>query len=204
MINRTLKKQIQVALALLILMIFTIDTATAQKELQIGTKAPGINAIDHNNKTFNLETELKDGPVVLIFYRGEWCKYCNLYMNDLADSLSFITDRGANIIAVTPESNEYIDVTVEKSNATFSIIYDEGHEIMDAYDVTWHVSALAHLFYKLSGKNINRASKNSDRALPVPATYIIGQDGKIKGSYFNKDYTKRMPISSIVNVLESL
>ena len=125
-------------------------------------------------------------------------------MNDLADSLSLITEMGANIIAVTPDSNEYIDVTVEKSNATFSIIYDERHEIMDAYDVTWHVSALAHLFYKLSGKNINRASKNSDRALPVPATYIIGQDGKIKGSYFNKDYTKRMPISHILKVLETL
>ncbi len=204
MINRTLKKQIQVVLAFIILVLFTTGTANAQKELQIGTKAPGINAIDHNKKTFNLETELKDGPVVLIFYRGEWCKYCNLYMNDLADSLSFITDRGANIIAVTPESNEYIDVTIEKSDATFSIIYDEGHKIMDAYDVTWHVSALAHFFYKLSGKNINRASKNSDRALPVPATYIIGQDGEIKGGYFNKDYTKRMPISSILNVLESL
>jgi len=204
MIYHTQIKMIQAVLAAFLFMFYTYGNANAQNELQIGTKAPKINAIDHNNKIFNLHDELKDGPVVLIFYRGEWCKYCNLYMNDLADSLSFVIDKGANIIAVTPESNEYIDVTVEKSGATFSIIYDEGHEIMDAYDVTWHVSALAHLFYKLSGKNINRASKNSDRALPVPATYIIGQDGEIKGGYFNKDYTKRMPISSIVKVLDSL
>ena len=204
MINRTRIKQIQTALTVLLLIVFTTNNATAQKELHKGTKAPLIKATDHNNHIFNLTDELETGPVVLIFYRGEWCKYCNLYMNDLADSLSFITERGANIIAVTPESNEYIDVTVEKSDATFSIIYDEGHKIMDAYDVTWHVSALAHFFYKLSGKNINRASKNSDRALPVPATYIIGQDGEIKGGYFNKDYTKRMPISSIVNILDSL
>ncbi len=196
----TLKKLIVISIVF-----FAFGNVTiAQKQLKNGTKAPSINVTDHFERNFNWADKLKEGPVVVVFYRGQWCQYCNLYMYHLADSLSMITDLGATLIAVTPENNEYIDETIMKTKANFSIVYDKGHQIMDAYKVTWHVSKFAHFFWKLKGIDLNKASDGTDRALPVPATYIIGQDGEIKAGYFNKNYKYRMPVSRIVEELKKL
>ncbi|MCF6184504.1 MAG: AhpC/TSA family protein [Bacteroidales bacterium] len=197
----TIKK---IFLPIIIILFFSTGSITAQKQLPNGTKAPEINTIDHFNREIGWKEKLKKGHVVVVFYRGQWCQYCNLYMYHLADSLSMITDLGASLIAVTPENNENIDETVEKTKAHFNIVYDVGHEIMDSYKVTWHVSKFAHIFYKLRGIDLNKASDGTDRALPVPATYIIGQDGRIKAGYFNKNYKLRMPISEIVKELKKL
>ena len=190
-----------IILSIMLITSFSID---AQKMLEFGSKAPNFKAKDNYDRTIHLSEILEKSPVVIIFYRGEWCQYCNLYMHDLSDSISMITDLGAKVIAVTPESNRFIDETVEKSKADFSIIYDVGHKIMDDYEVTWYVSGISHFFHRLRGINLHKSSKNSDRALPVPATYIIDTDGKIVDGYFNKDYTKRMPVKNILKVLESL
>jgi len=197
-----MKKTIYLSLVFALVFMFLKTDTNAQKRLENGTIAPDFKVKDNYDEVIHLYESLKEAPVVLIFYRGEWCQYCNLYMHDLADSLTYITDLGAKIIAVTPESNRFIDETVHKTNASFSILYDKGHQIMDDYDVTWYVSAFTHFFYKLSGKDLKKSSKSDERALPVPATYIIGQDKKIIDGYFNKDYTKRMPVSDIVKVLE--
>ncbi len=194
----------KILLPLIIIFFFSAGNISAQKQLPNGTKAPEINVIDHFNIEINWKKKLKEGPIVVAFYRGQWCQYCNLYMYQLADSLSMITDLGASLIAVTPENNENIDETVEKTKAHFNIVYDVGHEIMDSYKVTWHVGKFAHFFYKLRGIDLNKASNGTDRALPVPATYIIGQDGKIKAGYFNKNYKYRMPVSKIVEELKKL
>lgn len=191
-------------LLVIVLLFSLLQVTNAQKRLNNGSKAPNIQGVDNHKKNINLYKMLEDSPVVVVFYRGEWCKYCNLYMSDLADSLTMISDLGAKIIAITPESNLFIDETVHKTKANFSIVYDEGHKIMDAYDVTWHVSRFAHFFYKLKGINLNKASHGIDRALPVPATYIIGQDKKVVDGYFNKDFTIRMPVSDILKVLKSI
>ena len=180
-------------------------SVNAQVQLKNGSKAPEINVIDHFGKKFTWNKQLKEGPVVVVFYRGQWCQYCNLYMFDLADSLQMIKDAGAHLIAITPENNENIDETIDKTHGgNFSVVFDVGHEIMDNYKVTWHVSKFAHFFYKLRGIDLNKASDGTDRALPVPATYIIGQDGRIKAGYFNKDFKKRMPVSKIVEELKKI
>ncbi len=189
---------------IIIISISAENIISAQKQLPNGSKAPEINVTDHFVRNFNWNEKLKEGPVVVVFYRGQWCQYCNLYMYHLADSLSMITDLGATLIAVTPENNKYIDETIMKTKANFSIVYDVGHHIMDSYKVTWHVSKFADFFYKLRGINLNKASDGTDRALPVPATYIVGQDGKIKAGYFNKNYKYRMPVSKIVEELKKL
>ncbi len=185
--------------------VFFTGTLIAQKQLPNGTKAPSINAVDHFGNKFNLKEKLKEGPVVVVFYRGQWCQYCNLYMYNLADSLSYIQNAGGNLIAVTPENNDNIDYTIEKTHGgNFSVVYDKGHKIMDAYKVTWHVNKFAHFFYKLRGIDLNKASDGTDRALPVPATYIVGQDGRIKAGFFDKNYKVRMPVSKIAEELKKL
>jgi len=176
----------------------------AQRELPIGSIAPNINASTYKGEQFSLEEAVKQGPVVLVFYRGQWCPHCNRHMSALQDSLNQITALGGQVIAITPEMPDRIEKTVNKTDASFRIIYDENHKIMDDYEVTFKLQGGKNFIYTLGGININKANGNNDRVLPVPATYIIGKGKSIKGSYFNEDYSKRMPVRDIIDILRSL
>ena len=176
----------------------------AQDTLPMFSKAPLFEALDASGQKVSLQQLLLKGPVVISFYRGQWCPYCNRHMSNLQDSLQFITAEGASLVAITPEKNEEISKTISKSEATFSIIYDEGHKIMDAYNVSFKSGGFKNLLHLAAGININKASGNDDNVLPVPATYIIDADGRIVGRHFDIDYTKRMPVKAILEVLKLL
>ncbi len=189
---------------LIIIWIILLSGAVrAQEELPNGTPAPRFRASDHQGKTIDLKRSLEKGPVVIVFYRGEWCKHCNNYMHNLQDSLPMINARGATVIAITPEKNEFIDETIQKTGASFSIIWDKDHRIMDDYKVSFRLSGSKNAIYKVGGINVSKASGTDHRILPVPATYIVGTDGLIKGGYFNTDYTLRMPVKDILDVLDT-
>jgi len=185
----------------LIIIFLSIPLIVAQEGIQLNEKAPLFEAKDQMDQTISLEKELEKGKVVILFYRGQWCPYCNRYMSALQDSLHLITQKGAKIIAITPEKNEEINKTIEKTNVSFSVIYDEGHKIMDAYDVTFTMSKTKHILYQTYGININEASGNKDLALPVPATFIISKQGIVINRHFNEDYKLRM---SVKDILQSL
>lgn len=183
---------------------FLFAKAQEPEPLYIGQKAPKILAVDQFGERFSLKDRLKEGPLVVVFYRGQWCPHCNRHMSSIQDSLQMILDAGASIVAITPEKGERIEKTMKKSGATFSIIYDENHRIMDKYKVTFKLSGWKRFIYGLGGININKASGNKDSALPVPATYIIAQDGTVFSSHFNEDYSERMLVKDMVEVLGEL
>lgn len=192
----------------IIFFVFLISLKSfAQHPLPLNSDAPKFLALEHNGKFITLSEKLKKGKVVILFYRGQWCPHCTRHMSNLNDSIKFISDLGASVIAITPENNENIDKTILKSKVcieeNFNIIYDEGHKIMDAYQVTFRQTKLKKFFHLLIGTNINLASGNEDDVLPVPATYIINQEGKIIGFHFEKDFTQRMSVKEIVKVLEN-
>lgn len=192
-----------IRLSILFISIFILSTTlTGQEKLTVGTIAPDIEAFDHQDQKIELDRLLESGPVVITFYRGEWCPHCNNYMMNLQDSLYLIKSYGATVIAITPESDMYIDETIGKTGADFSIIWDENHKIMDDYKVSFRLGGTKNAIYKIGGINVSKASGSDHRILPVPATYIIGADGKIKGGFFNEDYTLRMPVKDILIILE--
>ena len=172
--------------------------------LFIGDKAPNILALDQFEKRVSLKERLENGSVIIVFYRGEWCPHCNRHMSNIQDSLQLIFDAGASVIAITPEKGEKIEKTMEKSGATFSIIYDENHRIMDQYRVTFKLSGWKRFIYGIVGININKASGNKDNVLPVPATYIIAKDGTVFSSHFNQDYSERMPVIDMLKILTEM
>ena len=180
--------------------------AQAQKPepLFIGDKAPNFLALDQFEKRVSLKDHLENGPVIVVFYRGQWCPHCNRYMSQIQDSLQMILDAGASVIAITPEKGEKIGKTVQKSGASFSIVYDENHRIMDKYHVTFKLSGWKRFIYGIAGININKASGNKDSALPVPATYIIAKDGTIYTSHFNENYAERMQVIDMLDTLKEL
>ncbi|MGB0368665.1 MAG: peroxiredoxin-like family protein [Flavobacteriales bacterium] len=178
--------------------------AQKPEPLFIGDKAPNFLALDQFEKRVSLKDHLENGPVIVVFYRGQWCPHCNRHMSQIQDSLQMILDAGASVIAITPEKGEKIEKTVQKSGASFSIVYDENHRIMDKYHVTFKLSGWKRFIYGIAGININKASGNKDSALPVPATYIIAKDGTIYTSHFNENYTERMQVIDMLDTLKEL
>jgi peroxiredoxin len=188
--------------SVILLLTATIWTgAVAQKPLEIGSIAPAIEATDQHGKQFSLSESAELGPAVVVFYRGQWCGYCNRHMSAIQDSLQMLTDAGAIVIAVTPEQSEYIEKTERKSGAAFSILFDENHQIMDDWAVTFTMDEKTRKRYKGFGINVNKASGNEDFALPVPATYIVAKGGKIVGRHFDEAYKYRMPVKDMLEVL---
>lgn len=172
--------------------------------IEVGVKAPSFSALDANNKTFILAEELKKGPVVMIFYRGFWCPVCNKHLSTLQDSLKQIQATGAQIIAISPEKPEYLDKMAEKTGAEFTLLYDEGYKIANAYDVTFKPSAMQLFTYNtvLGGKLKDSHSDDSQR-LPIPATYIINQEGIIIWRQFDPNYKNRSTVQGILKALQS-
>ena len=122
-------------LILSICLFFTVYALAAQEApegLFIASKAPDFKATDQNGKEIRLKDLLKKGKVVVVFYRGQWCPYCNKELSRLQDSLQFIIDKGATLIAISPEKPEMVAKTVEKTKATYSILYDKELKIMKA------------------------------------------------------------------------
>ena len=185
-----------------ITLIVVAQTETVYPEgLKVGDTAPMFTAKDQDGKTVNLKQALKKGPVVMLFYRGQWCPFCNKQLSHFSDSLQMLIAKGASVLAITPETGENVKKTIEKTKASFPVLEDAGMAIMKMYKVNFAVDENTIAKYKGYGIDFDKANGSNGANLPVPATYIIGKDGKIKYAYFNPDYTKR---ASVKEILENL
>lgn len=188
-------------LALFILSGCFLLAQEAPEGLFLNSKAPDFKGKDQNGKDVRLKDLLKKGKVVLVFYRGEWCPYCNRNLKRLEDSLQLIIDKGATLIAVSPEQPESIAKTVEKTSAKYSILHDENLKIMKAYEVEFEVPENTLKRYRNGGIKIDEVNGKNGNYLPIPATYIIDKEANITYRFFNQDYKKR---PSVKEILENL
>ena len=180
-------------------------SAKEAEGISVGTTAPVFSALDANNHKFSLETALEQGPVVLIFYRGFWCPVCNKHLSKIQDSLKLIEEKGAKVIAISPEKPEYLGKMEKKTGAEFTLLYDEGYKISDAYDVTFKPNKGTLITYNtILGAKLKKTHSDESQRLPIPATYVIDQSGTITWRQFNPDYKKRSNVADILNALEKI
>ena len=190
----------------LLLTLFVNQILFAQEKpegLFINSKAPDFRATDQYGKEIRLKEILKDSLVVLIFYRGQWCPYCNRQLKKLEDSLQLIKNKGARLIAITPEKPEFVSKTIEKTKASYPLLYDKEMKIMKAYSVAFEVDERTVSRYKNADIDLLTANGQKDKAyLPIPAVYIISKEGTILYRYFDTDYKKRASVQEILDNLK--
>lgn len=188
----------------ILLALASISAAAQEKPegLFINSKAPEIKGTDQSGVPVNLKELRKKGPVVVVFYRGNWCPYCNRELKRFQDSLNLITERGAQIIAVTPEGTEGISKTVEKTGAVFPILSDADMKIAKSYAVAYDVDERTVGRYKNAGIDLLALNGQKQAQLPVPAVYVINKEGSIAYRYFDADYRKRVWVKEILNELK--
>ncbi len=183
----------------------TFKRVNEAKGLPVGAQVEDFTASDQFDKEFRLSEQLAKGPVVIIFYRGQWCPVCNRHLGQLQDSLALIESSGARLIAIAPEQPPYLKSMATKTEAEFSLLYDEAYRISNAFDVTFLPDqASIDAYNERLDANLSEANTDDSDRLPIPATFVINQKGEIVWRHFDPDYRKRASAKDIMNALEAL
>ena len=183
---------------------YDVDSSKGIPEgLIAGSRAPAFSSRAIDGSSFDLYSELQKGPAVVMFYRGSWCPVCNRHMSHFNDSVKYLLNKGVRIVAITPEIRKNANEFAENTSTTFPIISDPTNTIMNAYGVSY-VMTDEKVISLQENKNINIAEHNGndESTLPVPATYVIGQDGYVKYAHFDLNYRKRASVTEILKHIE--
>ena len=170
----------------------------------VGDTAPEFRLPNVRGGTTSLSAMLEHGPVVLSFYRGGWCPFCNLEFKALHDKLPEIQALGATLVGISPETMAVSRQTVQDHQLEFEVLSDEGNRVARDYGLVMIVDKAIRPYYAQWGIDIPAANGDESFELPVPATYVIDQTGVIRAAHVDKDYTKRMEPAEIVTALQAL
>ncbi len=173
------------------------------QKFKAGDNAPDFKTKDITGKQVQLAQLLETHKsVVLIFYRGEWCRYCRKHLSALQDSLQFIYEKDAAVVVVTPSQPDYVKEMMEKTGAEYTFISDNDYRIMDDYGVSYKISKeTVPKYYPFVLNKARKSNGNENDVLPIPATFVIGKNKKISYIHFDPDYTKRSSIRVILQYI---
>lgn len=177
---------------------------TASSAPKPGEKAPDFNLPSVRGGNLRLTEALSEGPIVLSFYRGSWCPFCNLELNALQQRMDDIRDCGARLIAVSPERPDGSLSHAEKLGLSFDVLSDLHNTVAGDYGLVMDVHETLRPLYLEWGLDLPAANQDDSWQLPVPATYVIDRDGVIRAAYVDKNYTTRMEPEEILDALRSL
>lgn len=175
------------------------------KGLRVGEEAPAFSRITGQGDSVQLQDLLKEGPLVLFFYRGEWCPICNSYLKRYSDSLKLVQEAGASVLGVTPEGPAEVEKMKEKSAGSIPILPDSSYRLMEDYRVKFRVTReYVQKMDKKLNADITPPDNDSTAFLPVPATYLIDRQGRIAWRHFDPDYQNRASVRSILDALQRM
>ncbi|WP_338491763.1 peroxiredoxin-like family protein [Streptomyces sp. SJL17-4] len=180
------------------------DSGQAERALSVGATAPGFRLPTATGTTLALDELLAAGPVVLTFYRGSWCPYCNIALRSLQQHHDEITARGARLVAVSPQiPDESLSLT-EKHELAFDVLSDLGSDTAKQYGLAFDLPDDLAAVYDGFGIDLQHANGGHPRTLPLPATYVIDRDSTIRWAFVTSDYTQRAEPADILAALEAI
>ncbi|MCP9235234.1 peroxiredoxin-like family protein [Lewinella sp. JB7] len=170
------------------------------KARQVGEQAPDFTLTNAVGKPVSLSEYLKKGRVVLTWYRGGWCPYCNMTLRRLQQELPNFKAEGANLIVLTPELPDKSMSTAEKHDLKFEVLSDVGNKVARAYGIVFKLTDEVARLYD-EGFGLHQYNGDNSDELPLAATYIINEDGKIAYAFLDADYRNRAEPSELTDFL---
>jgi peroxiredoxin len=181
-----------------------IASGQADRAKKVGDLAPSFTLNDQDGRTVDSTALLKQGPLVLTFYRGVWCPYCNMDLSAIQAALSEIAQRGASVVAISPQTAPNSRKSARQNQLTFPILSDVGGEISAAFGLRFRLPDYLIELYKSFKNDLPAFNSEPSWTLPMPARYVVGTDGVIAYAEVNPDYTQRPDPSELLPVLEQL
>jgi peroxiredoxin len=181
-----------------------VRSGAGAKAPRVGEKAPPFTLPDVLGNQVSLDSLLKMGPVVITFYRGQWCPYCDLQLRAYQGILERIKALGASLVAISPQTPDEGLSTAEKRNLEFSVLTDAGNRVARTYGLVWKVPAGLDAIWKGLGVNLAASNGDTSNELPVPGTFVLGADGRIAFGHANADWRDRLEPAELLRSLEKI
>ena len=179
-----------------------IASGAAQRALKVGDKAPLFSLKDGNGELVSSAQLLAQGPLVLTFYRGVWCPYCNMELEALQAFLPELKTAGAQLVAVSPQTASNSRKSTRITELEFPILSDPHNDVAAAFGLRFELPDYLIELYKVFGNNLPLINDDPAWTLPMPARYVIGQDSVIRYAEVNPDYTQRPEPSDMLDALK--
>jgi peroxiredoxin len=197
-------------IALTLILLFYVISLSAQnkseaetKGLAVGMKAPDFELLNQDSLLFDSKKALKNGPLLVLFYRGQWCPYCNKHLSSINDSLSLLLSKGITVIAVSPEKPSYLRAMRDKTGAQNTFLFDENYRLAAAFDVLYDPGeTLKERYNKRLNARLAEAHDDERALLPVPASFLIDSNGVIIWRHFEHDYKNRSSVAEILKKIK--
>ncbi|WP_350431017.1 peroxiredoxin-like family protein [Shewanella sp. H8] len=173
--------------------------------IDLGQKAPDFSLPNSNGQSISLIDLLQQGPVVVTFYRGSWCPYCNLQLRALQARLADIQALGSQLVAISPQVPDGSMTKDEMNNLDFFVLSDQDAKVASQYGVAWEVPAFLSQHMRVDRKlDLEAINNGNGSVLPIPATFVIDRDGVVTWRYVDVDYRTRSEPDDIIEALKKL
>lgn len=170
-----------------------------------GDKFPGFNLKNHEGDAKKLDSLFEENKFLVVsFYRGGWCPYCNIQLKALQEKLSEFKELSAGLVTITPETPDNSLSTAQKNEIAFDILSDVDSSLAKELGISFELPENLRPLYTQFGIDIPKHNGKNNYTLPIPATYLIDRDGTILFDFLNLNYTVRSNPEDIVNKLKTL
>lgn len=182
----------------------TVIRDSGRYALRVGERMPQFELPDQIGAPVRSEDLIKSGPVVLSFYRGKWCPYCQAELRALRFALPEIRRAGAELVSISPQLPDESVSLAQRMVADYTVLSDVGNQAAEQFGIVIELPDVARSF--LERHDVNLADYNGDDSsrLPIPATYVIDRDGVIVLTHVESDFTRRCSIDAIMEALRAL
>lgn len=167
----------------------------------VGDILPGFSLTNSNNQLINSDTLLDNGKLIITFFRGSWCPYCNVQLKAFQDAIPQIKAKNATLIAISPQTYTFSNRLAEEHTLDFEILFDKNNEYAQKLGIVITLQDFVLSQYKALGIDLKSFNGINDYSLPIPATFVIENNGRILYTFNDVDYTKRADIQEIINKL---
>jgi peroxiredoxin len=181
-----------------------IASGAQNRALRAGAVAPEFTLPDPEGNPVSSRALLARGPLVLTFYRGAWCPYCNFDLSALEEARSEIEARGATLVAISQQTAPNSRKSQRQNGLGFPILGDHGGDIAAQFGVRWTLPEYLRDVQRAIGADLTKFNGEDSWTLPMPARYVIAQDETVAYAEVNADYTRRPEPAAIFPILEQL
>lgn len=176
----------------------------ADTALGVGDVAPEFTLPNAVGAKVALADLLESGPVVVSFYRGAWCPYCNLELRALQASLDELRAVGATLVAISPNTPDTSLTVVEKHELGFPVLSDAGNAVARRFGLVFEIPPYLEAEYRAIGHDIGAANGDGSWEIPIPATYVVDRERVIRYAFVDVDYKKRAEPAEVIDVVRKL
>jgi peroxiredoxin len=181
-----------------------IQSKLADQVAGVGSEAPGFSLPNATGQQVTLSQMLTRGPVVISFYRGVWCPFCNLEQRALQQHLPQISELGASLVAISGQTPDNSLSMAEKNELTYEVLTDIGLTVASSYGLVFRLPDYLQEAYEQLGHPVPMFDGPGQQTLPIPATFVADRDGIVRFAYANPDYMHRADPKDILATLKSI